>query len=185
MQAAHKRWKFHKREIAEPLDRAQRDFVALGIAVAALILFVGLGGRVMPQILRSWAGVDQPPDLLLSNALLLNIALLIFGWRRYAELRREVSVRREAEEKARRLAECDPLTGCRNRRSATPAIEDMIRAAGERQSEVALFLIDLDNFKAINDRFGHKIGDAVLLEIAERIARMLPPEAIVARMGGD
>ena len=185
MQAAHKRWKSHKREIAEPLDRAQRDFVALGIAVAALILFVGLGGRVMPQILRSWAGVDQPPDLLLSNALLLNIALLIFGWRRYAELRREVSVRREAEEKARRLAECDPLTGCRNRRSATPAIEDMIRAAGERQSEVALFLIDLDNFKAINDRFGHKIGDAVLVETAERIARMLPPEAIVARMGGD
>ncbi len=40
---------------AEPLQRAQRDVVALGIAIAALIMFVGIGGRVMPQILRSWA----------------------------------------------------------------------------------------------------------------------------------
>src|SRR4051812_31935669 len=96
---------------SEPLVRAQRDFVALGIAVAALILFVGIGGRVMPQILGSFLGVDQPPDVLLTNALLLNVALLIFGWRRYEELRREVGVRREAEEKARALADSDPLTG--------------------------------------------------------------------------
>jgi diguanylate cyclase (GGDEF)-like protein len=185
MHPAHQRSIARERGIAEPLDRAQRDFVALGIAVAALILFLGLGGRVMSQVMRSWMGVDQPPDLLLTNALLLNIALLIFGWRRYAELRREVSIRREAEEKARRMAESDPLTGCRNRRSATPAIEEMLRASAERQSEVALFLIDLDNFKAINDRFGHKIGDAVLVETAERIGRMLPPDAILSRMGGD
>src|SRR5674476_307531 len=85
----------------EPLERAQRDVVALGIAIAAVIMFVGIGGRVMPQILRSWLGVDRPPDMLLTNALLLNIALLIFGWRRYEELRREVSVRREADEKPR------------------------------------------------------------------------------------
>ena len=81
----------------KPLERAQRDIVALGIAVSALILFVGIGGRVMPQILRSWLGLDAPPDMLLTNALLLNVALLLFGWRRYEELRREVIVRREAE----------------------------------------------------------------------------------------
>jgi diguanylate cyclase (GGDEF)-like protein len=185
MHPAHQRSVSRERENAEPLGRAQRDFVALGIAVAALILFLGLGGRVMAQITRSWMGIDRPPDLLLTNALLLNIALLIFGWRRYAELRREVSIRREAEEKARRMADSDPLTGCRNRRSATPAIEEMLRVSAERQSEIALFLIDLDNFKTINDRFGHKIGDAVLVETAERIGRMLPADAILARMGGD
>lgn len=85
MHPANQRWKSHKRKIAEPLGRAQRDFVTLGIVVAALLLFVGIGGRVMPQVVRSWIGVDQPPDFLLTNALLLNIALLIFGWRRYAE----------------------------------------------------------------------------------------------------
>jgi diguanylate cyclase (GGDEF)-like protein len=168
-----------------PLGRAQRDFVALGIAVAALILFVGLGGRVMPQILGSVLGVDQPPDLLLTNALLLNVALLIFGWRRYDELRREVGVRREAEEKARALAESDPLTGCRNRRGITPAIDAMLQAAHAQGQEVALLLIDLDNFKTINDRCGHKAGDAVLVETAMRIEHLLPQDGICARMGGD
>ena len=169
----------------EPLVRAQRDVVALGIAIAAVIMFVGIGGRVMPQILRSWLGVDRPPDMLLTNALLLNIALLIFGWRRYEELRREVTVRRAAEEKARALAESDPLTGCRNRRGITSAIDEMLRKARENDQEIVLLLIDLDNFKAINDRGGHKAGDAVLVETAMRIERLLPPDGICARMGGD
>jgi diguanylate cyclase (GGDEF)-like protein len=168
-----------------PLGRAQRDIVALGIAVAALILFVGIGGRVMPQILRSWLGLDRPPDMLLTNALLLNIALLIFGWRRYAELQREVAVRRQAEETARALAESDPLTGCRNRRGVTPAIDEMLRASREHGQEIALLLIDLDNFKTINDRCGHKAGDAVLVETAMRLERLLPAGGICARMGGD
>ena len=172
-------------ENGEPLQRAQRDFVALGIAIAAVILFVGIGGRVMPQILRSWLGLDRPPDMLLTNALLLNVALLIFGWRRYDELRREVRVRRMAEEKARALAESDPLTGCRNRRGVTPAIDEMLRVAHDQRQEVALLLIDLDNFKTINDRCGHKAGDAVLVETAMCIERLLPADGICARMGGD
>jgi diguanylate cyclase (GGDEF)-like protein len=172
-------------ESGEPLQRAQRDFVALGIATAAVILFVGIGGRVMPQILRSWLGLDRPPDMLLTNALLLNVALLIFGWRRYDELRREVRVRRMAEEKARALAESDPLTGCRNRRGVTPAIDGMLRVAHDQRQEVALLLIDLDNFKTINDRCGHKAGDAVLVETAMCIERLLPADGICARMGGD
>jgi diguanylate cyclase (GGDEF)-like protein len=171
--------------VGEPLGRAQRDVVALGIAIAALILFVGIGGRVMPQILRSWLGLERPPDMLLTNAMLLNIALLIFGWRRYAELQREVTVRRRAEETARALAESDPLTGCRNRRGVTPAIDEMLRASREQNQEIALFLIDLDNFKTINDRCGHKAGDAVLVETAMRIERLLPASGICARMGGD
>ena len=169
----------------EPLGRAQRDVVALGIAVAAIILFVGIAGQVMPQVVRSWLGLAHPPDVMLTNALLLNIALVIFGWRRYEELRREVGVRREAEEKARVLAETDPLTGCRNRRGITLAIGQMLRDAAQRGDEVALFLIDLDNFKAINDRCGHSAGDKVLVETAQRIQRLVPRDGICARMGGD
>ena len=48
-----------------------RDLVGLGIAVAAVILFIGIGGQVMPQALRSWLGLDRPPDVLLTIALLL------------------------------------------------------------------------------------------------------------------
>jgi len=153
--------------------------------VGALLLFVGIGGQVLPQIVGNWLGVTQPPDMLLANAFLLNIALLIFGWRRYAELRREVGIRREAEAKAQELAQSDPLTGCRNRRGVTARIAEMLADSAERDGEVALLLIDLDNFKTINDRFGHKAGDAVLVQTAERIRRILPEDAVLARLGGD
>ncbi len=162
------------------ISRAQRDFVALGIATAALILFVGIGGQVMPQILRSMLGMDRPPDVMLTNALLLNIALLIFGWRRYADMSREVTLRRSAEQQARQLAESDPLTGSRNRRSLMPLVDSMLA-----EGDVAILLIDLDNFKAINDRSGHKAGDDVLIEATRRITRVLPPGTTLARIGGD
>ena len=97
--------------------RADRDVVALGIAAAAIIMFVGTGGAILPQIVRSWMGVGSGPSGLLINAVLLNIALIIFGWRRYKELLGEIEERRKAEELARELAETDPLTGCLNRRS--------------------------------------------------------------------
>src|SRR5690606_25355057 len=130
---------------------ADRDIVTLGIAIAALILFVGTGGSVMPKIVRSWLGTGAPPDMLLTNAVLLNIALLIFGWRRYADLQREVTERRKAEAWAQELASIDPLTGCSNRRSGNAAITALIANSAARQRDVALLMIDLDNFKQIND----------------------------------
>lgn len=139
----------------------------------------------MPKIVRSWMGVGQPPDMLLTNAVLLNIALLIFGWRRYNDLHKEVVERRRAEERARELAERDPLTGCLNRRSGPPAIEALRKAARDRQQEVAVLLIDLDNFKQINDLNGHQAGDRVLTTIAKRIEEALPAESILIRIGGD
>jgi GGDEF domain-containing protein len=167
------------------LNRADRDIVALGIATAALILFIGTGGSLMPQIVRSWFGMGAAPDMLLTNAVLLNIALLIFGWRRYNELHHEIGERRKAEERARELAEIDPLTGCHNRRSGAPAIDLLCTEARVRQREVAVLMVDLDNFKQINDLNGHKTGDTVLVEVAERIRRLLPEDGIVARIGGD
>ena len=113
----------HDENNGRKLGNAERDIVALGIAFAAIILFVGTGGTVMPQIVRAWMGTGETPDMVLTNAVLLNIALLIFGWRRYTDLHREVAERRRAEQRARELAEIDPLTGCLNRRSGTPAIE--------------------------------------------------------------
>jgi len=167
------------------LGKAERDLVALGIAVAALILFVGTGGTVMPQIVRSWIGTGAAPDTLLTNAVLLNIALLIFGWRRYADLQREVAERRKAEMRARQLAETDPLTGCLNRRSGGPAIDALCRSARSNHRDVAVLMLDLDNFKQINDLNGHKMGDAVLMEIARRVRETMPENSVIARIGGD
>ena len=166
-------------------ERVSRDLVPVGIALAALILFIGIGGQVLPQILRTWMGVADPPDVLLTNALLLNIAILLLGWRRYSTLTRELLERSKAESEARKLADSDPLTGCCNRRGLVPAVDLMLAERSDGRGNVALLLIDLDNFKSINDRSGHQAGDFVLIETAARIARVLPQGAMLARMGGD
>ncbi|MCA1661804.1 MAG: EAL domain-containing protein [Novosphingobium sp.] len=167
------------------VEGAQRDVVALGIATASIIMFVGNGGTVLSQAIRSWMGVDRPPDQMLVNALLLNVALLIFGWRRYVDLMREVEERRHAEEQACLLALTDPLTGCLNRRSVGPATDGLLALAREGSSAVAILLFDLDNFKNVNDVSGHRAGDALLSAIAARTQAALPAGSVLARLGGD
>jgi hypothetical protein len=99
------------------LRTAEKDLLALGIAVTAILLFVGNGSSALTQLVRQVQGVGFGPDQMLTNAVLLNVALVIFGWRRYDELSLEVRQRRRAEARARQMAETDPLTGCLNRRS--------------------------------------------------------------------
>ncbi|HSG32900.1 MAG TPA: diguanylate cyclase, partial [Sphingomonadaceae bacterium] len=164
---------------------AERDIVTLGIAAAAIILFVGTGGSVLPQVVRSSLYGGASPDIALTNALLLNIALLIFGWRRYRDLSREIGERRKAEETARLLAETDALTGLLNRRSFAATVNDMIERARETRTELAIVMLDLDNFKQINDVQGHKAGDEVLCETSRKLTELLPVEAALARLGGD
>lgn len=167
------------------LGKAQRDLVTLGIAIAAILLFVTTGGTLMPQIVSAWLGNGPAPDPELTTAVLLNIALLLFGWRRYADLQKEVMERRRAEAWAQELASVDSLTGCLNRRSGLPAIEALLTRAASRNREVAVLMMDLDNFKHINDLNGHALGDAVLIETAGRLAALMPDDAVLARLGGD
>lgn len=172
-------------ESDNPLQTGERDVVALGIAVAAVLLLIATGGAVLPSAVRSLLGDGSAPDRLLVSALLLNLALIIFGWRRYRELTREIKERRRAEEQARLLAATDPLTHCLNRRSMIEVTEGMRSAALERGDALAYCMIDLDNFKQINDMYGHTCGDAVLVKLCEKLRTLLPREARLARLGGD
>lgn len=159
--------------------------VALGIALAAVILFVGTGGTVMTETIRSLTGHGPGPDRMMVNALLLNVALIIFGWRRHRDLTREIAERRRAEQQAQILAQTDALTGCLNRRSIGPAIDRMIADASASGQAVAIVMFDLDRFKQINDIHGHAAGDALLVEAANRLCAALPEEALIGRLGGD
>ncbi|MBC2650599.1 putative bifunctional diguanylate cyclase/phosphodiesterase [Novosphingobium aerophilum] len=171
--------------VARSVSRADRDLMALAIGVAAIIMFIGTGANVMPDVVQALQGVGLPPDRLLSNALLLNIALIIFGLRRYRDLQEEVRERRMAEERARELAEHDPLTGCLNRRAIASATDALIAGSAERGEHVGFLMIDVDNFKRINDANGHSVGDNVLQACAARIADLLPARGLLARLGGD
>jgi diguanylate cyclase (GGDEF)-like protein len=172
-------------ETENPLQSAERDVVALGIAAAAILLLAATGGAVVPNAVQALLGTGAMPDRLLVSALLLNIALIIFGWRRYRELTREIAERRRAEDQARLLAATDPLTHCLNRRSMVEATEQLRNRASTRGEAVAYCMIDLDNFKQINDLYGHIYGDAVLVALSDKIRGHLPREARLARLGGD
>ncbi len=168
-----------------PLQASERDIIALGIAAAAIILLVGTGGSILPKAMDAIFGNGALPDVILVNALLLNIALIIFGWRRHRELTREITERRCAEARAQVLAATDPLTKCLNRRSMLEATEELRGRAAIRGEAVSYCMLDLDNFKQINDMHGHAAGDAVLVMLCERVRALLPREARLARLGGD
>jgi diguanylate cyclase (GGDEF)-like protein len=163
----------------------QVDVVALGIVTAAILLFVTTGAAIGPAVLKSLAGKGPGPDRFLLNAFLLNIAIIIFGWSRYRQLCEEIRQRKRAERQARRLAETDPLTGFLNRRSFHRAVDDLIRRSAARDRDVVLAMIDLDNFKQVNDCNGHTVGDRLLQECARRISGCLPIQALISRIGGD
>ena len=161
------------------------DGVTLGIAAAAILLFLATGGSVLPALVRHWRGMGAEPDVILANALVLNIAVILFGWSRYKALSRELAARRRSEQEALRLADTDPLTGARNRRSFLPAVNRLVDESLAAGRAVAVGLVDLDHFKNINDYHGHQIGDVVLLEVAARFTDLLPADALLARLGGD
>ncbi len=169
----------------EQLDKSGTDILVLAIAIAAIIMFIGTGGSVMPKVVASLQGIGLPPDRLLTAALLLNIALIIFGWRRYRDLIAEVHKRSSAEANAQLLAKTDPLTGCLNRRSIVTATDEQRIACAARGEQIAVIVVDLDNFKRLNDYNGHATGDAVLRELASRMRALIPDESLLARLGGD
>jgi diguanylate cyclase (GGDEF)-like protein len=125
------------------------------------------------------------PDYVATNALVLNIALLIFGWRRYSDLTRMIRDRELAEEQARKLADTDALTGLLNRRSVGTAAADLIENARESESDVAFLLIGLDNFRRVNEIYGHEAGDQLLVEVSRRLAETMPAAGALARLGSD
>lgn len=79
----------------------------------------------------------------------------------------------------------DELTGLPNRRSLFKHLAAQFSQAREQQRSVLLIFIDLDDFKAINDRFGHPCGDSFLIQIGERLATRVRSGDIVGRLGGD
>lgn len=167
------------------LRSAQRDMVTGSVVVAAIVMFIWTGGSAMSTVVRNLTGVGPSVEQILLTALLLNIALILFGWRRYRDLQVEVMQRREAEERARSLAATDPLTGFLNRRSIAEECASLLTRAQTRQKSVAMLMLDLDNFKNVNDVHGHAAGDHVLTTAAKRIEALMPPSALTARLGGD
>lgn len=93
--------------------------------------------------------------------------------------------RRNTEEHVQFLATHDGLTGLPNRHSMDLTLETALASAKETGNSLALAFLDLDNFKLVNDTLGHAAGDDLLKTVARRIERVIGPDGVVGRIGGD
>ena len=152
----------------EPREAATAVLVLSGVAIAGTL--AGFGPFARPTydesllLLQAFTGVTAIMTLVLAAA---------------------VAERREAEERLRRLAVSDPLTGLSNYRQLVLALETEIKRSSRTDRSFAVVLMDLDGLKTINDRFGHLVGSLALRRVAETLLGSCRGIDTAARFGGD
>jgi diguanylate cyclase (GGDEF)-like protein len=97
----------------------------------------------------------------------------------------DLTEQRKSEREISRLAKFDSLTGLPNRAMMRQTLDEALRNAAHRQKGCALFMIDLDRFKNVNDTLGHPVGDALLRQVADRLKSVMGNHGQVGRLGGD
>jgi diguanylate cyclase (GGDEF)-like protein/PAS domain S-box-containing protein len=103
----------------------------------------------------------------------------------FAELAAIAVANAETRAELDRLADTDPLTGLANRRAFTARLHGEVERARRHGHRLSLAILDLDDFKRINDTLGHQVGDAVLAEVGRRLTATHRAGELVARMGGE
>jgi diguanylate cyclase (GGDEF)-like protein len=128
---------------------------------------------------------DWGADDLVLMSFMLCVSLVIFGFRRVQDLSREIKGRAAAEQQALKLARHDPLTDLPNRRLFAEKLDAALLRTTSEGCRTAVLMLDLDGFKTINDIYGHVAGDRTLLEVGERVSKVLRSDTMLARVGGD
>ena len=126
---------------------------------------------------------DQNVSLALLTVAGLWMGLALIGL--YRKSIRLIGAGIEAEQTIRQLSLRDPLTGLANRRFLNENEKLMIAGARRSGKQMAVLAVDLDEFKAVNDRYGHAAGDTVLRVAAERMKQLLRESDVIVRLGGD
>ena len=166
-------------QVNPALRRMLGDEVALPPWSAEFRLRLETEGRVR-DVLRAWPGAG--PDWVAESAWAMQdttgATVAIAG------TLVDASERVRAKARAVQIARHDPLTGLCNRVDFIERLDAALSGPGEFPP-LALLLLDLDQFKSVNDTFGHPAGDALLQALGARMAELLAPDALLARYGGD
>ena len=185
------------REVAQG---AMPDLCVIAVETAnqpAAALRIVSGLRAHPETRHAAIMVllDNPDSQMAADALDLGAGDVVIGNVCAAELGlrmdRQIRRKRRADQlrstlrDGLRAAVTDPLTGLYNRRYALPHLARLAEHAAQSGRRFAVMLADLDHFKSVNDRFGHAAGDAVLIEVAQRLRGNLRAVDMVARIGGE
>jgi diguanylate cyclase (GGDEF)-like protein len=168
----------------------RREWWTWGVSVfAMLLLTIAVASLSLPAILE-----DQRRSLhsgiLPAVAGLVSLILLFGCYLTYEKflinrLRMELAERQSDSTQWQNLALVDPLTGLYNRRFAERHLKSEVARAQRKGYTLTLVLLDLNDFKKINDRFGHPAGDLVLKVFADRLGEAIRDIDVAARMGGD
>jgi diguanylate cyclase (GGDEF)-like protein/PAS domain S-box-containing protein len=105
--------------------------------------------------------------------------------RRMLGVRIDITEQKAAEERIRRLAHFDSLTGLPNRTLLNDRMHYALAMAARKQEPLAMLVLNIDKFKNVNDTFGHRVGDELLMEVARRMTALAREDDTAARVGGD
>lgn len=112
-------------------------------------------------------------------------SIMIEGKKMLFSIVHDIPERKQAEKKIKYFAYFDSLTTLPNRKMFSEKLNQAISKAKKHNLKFALFYIDLDSFKDVNDSFGHLIGDQLLIKVAERLKKNLCEDSKIFRLGGD
>ncbi len=167
--------------VSEPNSPRRSNLLIIAALCGAVAVFIGLSGWLLPIASAKIFGAQVILDKSLSAALLLNIALILLIWRGSHALSLQTKAAIEAQRKVDIVAVKDYATGLLNRPGIADRIEQKLRAG----DNISLINLDLDNFKKVNDLYGHLAGDELLAAVAERLVLSTPGNSECARLGGD
>jgi diguanylate cyclase (GGDEF)-like protein len=168
----------------------KREWWTWGSSLAVILLLTGgVASLSIPAMLEEKNTV-YGSGLMQAIAGLVFLIVLFGGYLTYEKvlinrLRLELAEKQSHSVLWRDLALVDPLTGLYNRRYAERRLKEEISRAERRGYALTLVLFDLNNFKQINDRFGHPAGDLVLKEFGDRLGKAVRVADLAARLGGD
>ena len=115
----------------------------------------------------------------------LIIGVLLFSYRSTTDLLEQVLENQAVAKQASHQADHDLLTGLPNRRSVDVHLANTYQLARHTSKQFAILFMDLDGFKLVNDKYGHGVGDALLIEVADMFKKVLRQSDFLARQGGD
>lgn len=180
-------------EVFRPIG-AVRNFMLKASAVF-LIVILAILLIALPRILRPLTDAARAIRVMADGKAGLaplplvrddEVGKLVSGFNFLVEkLRQEETAREASEAKLKFMAHHDSLTGLYNRAMLEEHLEKALTRTERDGSEIALLFCDLDGFKAINDQYGHDVGDTVLRQVAGRLTEGRRRTDIVARLGGD
>ncbi|MBA3668405.1 MAG: bifunctional diguanylate cyclase/phosphodiesterase [Sphingomonas sp.] len=158
--------------------------LVLAILIAAVGMLIWNGSAFFHRLSITDARLG-PSLKIAATALTLNVALILFGWRRYVDLQHEAELRRDSEARAALIASTDGMTGLLNRKGFADKGEALRRKAADDGQSLLIFSLQLNRFKAINDRHGYDVGDKILRMIAKSLEQAAGRDQLVARLSGD